>query len=163
MVGMRALRGRRTLLGVAAGAVLAAAAAAVILVTTASSHAEPTRSQFLAGVAAVCRVYGPRLDRIRPPDVAEPANVIVAVDRVLPLVTAQLRGVKTLKPPDELEPKVDRWLRLQERRIGILEKAKAAGKRQDFRVLSVAYVDFLLAGRETGALGKAIGIPHPPC
>jgi hypothetical protein len=160
---MRSLKGRRTLLGVASAAVTAGVAIAVILVATASSHAEPTRAQYLAGVAAICRVYGPRLDRIRPPDVAEPANVIAAVDRVLPIVRAQLRRVKTLEPPDELRPRVERWLGLQERRLGMLEKAHAAGRRQDFRTLSVAYVDFWLAGSETGRLGRAIGIPHPPC
>ena len=154
---------RRTVVGIAAAALTAGAVAAVVLVTTASSHAETTRAQYRAAVAAVCRVYGPRLDRIRPPDVAEPANVIVAVDRVLPLVNAQLRRVKALEPPDALRPQVSRWLVLQQRRLGILEKAQAAGRRQDFRTMSVAYVDFLLAGRETGSLGKAIGIPHPPC
>ena len=160
---MRALKGRRTLLGVASAAVTAGVAIAVILVATASSHAEPTRAQYLADVAAICRVYGPRLDRIRPPDVAEPANVIAAVDRVLPLVTAQLRRVRTLEPPRELRRQVDRWLALHERRLGMLRKAQAAGRRQDFRALGVAYVDFALAGSETGRLAREIGIPHPPC
>ena len=45
----------------------------------------------------------------------------------------------------------------------MLEKAHAAGRRQDFRALSVAYVDFALAGAETGRLAREIGIPHPPC
>jgi len=160
---MRRLGRRRTLLGVAAAIVIAAGAAGVILVTTARSHAEPTRAGYLEGVAAVCRVYGPKLDQIIPPDVAEPANVIAAVDRVLPLISAQLDRVERLPPPEELKPEVQRWLRLQKRRLGILGKARAAGRRQDFRALSVAYVDFLLAGRDTGALGVAIGIPHPPC
>ncbi len=150
------------LLGVAAAAA-AAGVAAVILVATASSHAEPTRAQYLAGVAAVCRDYGPRLDRIRPPDVAEPANVIDAVDRVLPLVTAQLRDVRAVEAPEELRPRIERWLALQERRLGKLEKAQAAGRRQDFRALGIAYVDFALAGSETGRLAREIGIPHPPC
>jgi hypothetical protein len=147
----------------AAAAVTAGIVAAAILVTTGSSHPETTRARYLAGVAAVCRVYGPKLDRIDPPDVAEPANVIVAVDRVLPLLEAQLRRVRALEPPDALRPRVARWLELQQRRLGILAKAQAAGRQQDFRTMSVAYVDFLLAGRETGGLGKAIGIPHPPC
>ncbi len=159
---MRALTGRRTLL-VAVAAVIAAVAVAVTLVTTASSRAEPTRAEYLAGVAAVCRVYGPRLDRIRPPDVAEPANVIDAVDRVLPLVEAQLRDVRAVEPPKELRPRVERWLALHERRLGKLKKAQAAGRRQDFRALGIAYVDFALAGSETGRLAREIGIPHPPC
>ena len=160
---MRALKGRRTLLGVASATVAAGVVTAVILVATASSHAEPTRAQYLAGVAAICRVYGPRLDRIRPPDVAEPANVIDAVDRVLPLVKAQLRDVRAVEPPEELRPRVERWLALQERRLGKLEKAQAAGRRQDFQALGIAYVDFALAGSETGRLAREIGIPHPPC
>ena len=150
------------MLGVAAAAV-AAGIVAVVLVATASSKDDPTRAQYLAQVAAICRLYGPKLDAIRPPDVAEPANVIDAVDRVLPVVTAQLREARALEPPEALRQKVERWLTLQERRLRILENAQAAGRRQDFRTLSVKYVDFALAGRETGGLGKAIGIPHPPC
>ena len=45
----------------------------------------------------------------------------------------------------------------------MLERALRAGRRQDFRALSVAYVDFILAGPKTARLGIAIGIPHPPC
>jgi hypothetical protein len=158
-----ALRRRRTIVGVAAAAAAAVAVVAVLLVTTGSSRAEPTRAEYLGAVGAVCRVYGPKLDRIDPPDVAEPANVIAAVDGVLPLLQAQLRRVRALEPPETLRPQVSRWLVLQQERLAILEKAQAAGRRQDFRTMSVAYVDFLLAGRETGSLGKAIGIPHPPC
>ena len=160
---MRALRGRRALLGVACGIVVAGVVAGVALVTTAHSSSESTRAQYLAAVAAICRVYGPKLDRIRPPDVAEPANVIAAVDRVLPLVRAQLRRVKALEPPHELKRRVDRLLALHQQRLHKLEQAQAAGRRQDFRALSVAYVDFALAGRETGSLAREIGIPHPPC
>ncbi len=162
MRGMRALSGRRTVLGVAAVAV-AAGIVAVIVVATARSHDEPTRAQYLAEVAAICRFYGPKLDTIRPPDVAEPANVIAAVDQVLPIVTAQLRRVGALEPPEEMRQKVERWLVLQDRRLGMLEKAQAAGRRQDFRTLSVKYVDFALAGSETGRLAREIGVPHPPC
>ena len=160
---MRAVRGRRALLGVVCAVVVAGVATAVVLVATAHSSPEPTRAQYLAGVAAICRVFGPKLDVIRPPDVAEPANVIAAVDQVLPLVQAQLRQVRGLTPPPSLRPRVDRWLVLQARRVGMLEKAQVAGQRQDFRAMSIAYVDFLLAGSKTSGLGRSIGIPHPPC
>ena len=45
----------------------------------------------------------------------------------------------------------------------MLEKALRAARRQDFRALSIAYVDFILAGPKIARLGSAIGIPHPPC
>lgn len=160
---MRAPRHRHVLLGAACAALTVGAAAAVVLVFRADSRAEPTQAQYFARVAAVCRVYGPRLDRIRPPDVAEPANVIAAVGLALPLIKAQERAVKALRAPGELRTRLARWFDLQDRRIGLLEKALRAGRRQDFRSLSVAYVDFILAGPETARLGSAIGIPHPPC
>jgi hypothetical protein len=114
-------------------------------------------------VAEICRVYGPKLDRIRPPDVAEPANVIAAINRVLPLVAAQQRRVRQLDQPSALRADLERWFRLQDRRLARLRAAVAAGRRQDFRTMSVAYVDFILAGADTGELGSRIGIPHPPC
>ena len=160
---MRALSRRRALVGVAGAVLVAGGATAIVLVTAAHSSPERTRAQYLADVAVICRVFGPKLDVIRPPDVAEPANVIAAVDRVLPVVKAQLGRVKRLEPPPSLRTKVERWLVLQDERLGLLEKARAAGRRQDFRALGIAYVDFLLAGRKTSGLGRSIGIPHPPC
>jgi hypothetical protein len=141
----------------------AAVAATVVLVFSSSSRAEPTRAQFLERVAAICRVYGPRLDQIRPPDVAEPANVIDAISRALPLARAQEREVRRLEAPAELRPRLARWFRLQERRLRMLEQALRAGREGDFRTLSVEYVDFILAGPEVARLGTAIGVPHPPC
>lgn len=160
---MRTLKRPRVLLGAACAFVTVGVAAALVLVFSASSRAEPTQAQYLAQVAAICRVYGPELDRIRPPDVAEPANVIAALVRVLPLVRAQEREVRALEAPPELHAKLARWFDRQDRRIGMLQTALRAARRQDFRALSVAYVDFILAGPETARLGSAIGIPHPPC
>jgi hypothetical protein len=160
---MRTLRGRRALLGAGCAVATAVAAIVVVLVFSASSEAAPTKAEYLARVAEICRVYGPALDTIRPPDVAEPANVIEAVERALPLVSAQERDVKALTAPPELRPRLEKWFTLQERRIRMLERALRAARRQDFRALSVAYVDFILAGPETARVGKTIGIPHPPC
>ncbi len=160
---MRALRHRHALLGAACAVLAAGVAAAVVLVFSADSRAEPTQAEYLARVAAVCRVYGPRLDRIRPPDVAEPANVIAAVELALPIVRAQEREVEALRPPAELRTRLTHWFDLQDRRIGMLEKVLRAARGQDFRTMSVAYVAFILAGPKAARLGSAIGIPHPPC
>jgi hypothetical protein len=160
---MRTLSRRRALLGAASALAAVGVAAAVVLVFSSSSRAEPTQAQYLARVAAICRVYGPALDKIRPPDVAEPANVIAAITRALPLARAQEREVKALEAPPELRARLAHWFELQDRRLGMLERALRAARQQDFRTLSVAYVDFILAGPEVARLGSAIGIPHPPC
>ena len=160
---MRTLRGRRALLGASCAIVAAGVAALFVLFSSASSRAESTKARYFVQVAEICRVYGPQLDKIRPPDVAEPANVIDAVERALPLITAQAREVEALEAPPELRAKLARWFRLQDRRIAMLERALRAARRLDLRTLSVEYVDFTLAGPETARLGSAIGIPHPPC
>lgn len=160
---MRTRRRRRALLFAACATLAAGAVAALVLVVTASPDAESTRARYLEQVASICRAYGPRLDVIRPPDVAEPANVIDAVTRALPLLRAQQREVRTLDAPAELRDELARWLVLQDRRLDMLDTALEAAGRQDFRALGIAYVDFMLAGSETARLGRAIGIPHPPC
>lgn len=137
--------------------------ATLVLVFSTDSKAAPTRSEYLAQVAAICGAYGPKLDRIRPPDVAEPASVMFAIDRVLPLLEAQVNEVRALRQPDDLRARLARWFRFHDRRLAMLEKANRAGRRQDFRTMSVAYVDFLLAAPKAAELSKAIGIPHPPC
>jgi hypothetical protein len=154
---------RQLLFGAGLLATAACVAIVVVLVFTVESAAAPTREEYLARVASICRIYGPRLDRIRPPDVSEPANVIEALERVTPLLKAQERDVRALTPPRALRTRVDRWLDLQERRLAILDRALRAARRQDFRTMSVAYVDFVLAGSEAARLGTAIGIPQPPC
>src|SRR3954447_23624693 len=53
----------------AACAVLSAAIAVGLVLAFASgtSEAAPTKSQYFARVAAICRIYGPKLDKIPPP------------------------------------------------------------------------------------------------
>ena len=77
-------------LGVAC-AVLAAAVAvgAVLAFGSGSSKAAPTKSEYFARVAAICRFYGPKLDKIPPPyDVTIPALITRSVTKVEPLQRA---------------------------------------------------------------------------
>jgi hypothetical protein len=158
-----AAKRRYVLLGAACALLAAGVAVGLVLVFSGNSKAAPTKAEYFARVAAICRVYGPQLDKIRPPDVAEPANVIAVMQLVLPLVRAQEREVRALRTPRELRPQLARWFELHDRRIAKLEKALRAGRKLDLRTMSVAYVDFLLAGPDAARLGTRIGIPHPPC
>jgi hypothetical protein len=162
---VRSSKWRGYLLPGAGSALLVTVAAVVVVFVFGSGkpHAALTKSQYFARVAAICRQYGPRLDAIPPADIAEPADVIDAVTRALPLVKAQVHAVRVLKAPVELRPQLKRWFKLHDRRIGELEAAVRAGRRQDLRALSIAYFKFQQLGPETAKLGSAIGMPHPPC
>ena len=160
---MDVLRRRHVLIGAAIALVAAGLASGVVLLFSGSSSAAPTRAQFLARVAAICQIYGHRLNAIVPPDIAEPANVIAAVRKALPLVKAQERAVRALDRPSDLRAQLARWFQLHSRRIAKLEEAARAGRDLDLRALGVAYTAFILQGPELAKLGSAIGIPHPPC
>lgn len=141
----------------------AGVAVALVLVRGPDSGADPTRAQYFARVAAICRVYGPKLDRIPPPDASGTGDVVAAIRLALPLVKAQAQEVRSLEAPQGLRLQLVRWFDLQDRRIEMLERALRAADGLDFLSVGVAYTEFTLSGPETGRLGDTIGIPHPPC
>ena len=160
---MRVSRNRAALIGGVGAVATAAVAGALVLVASSDSSAELTRAQYFARVAAICRVYGPRLDRIPPPDASGTGNVVAAIRLALPLVKAQAQDVRSLEAPQVLRPQLGRWFDLQDRRIEMLEKALRAADGLDFLSVGVAYTEFTLSGPEVGRLGDMIGIPNPPC
>jgi hypothetical protein len=156
---------RRWYLLVGAGCVLvvAAVAAGLVLIFSGTSEAAPTKAEYLARVAAICRVYGPKLDNVPAADIAEPGNVIESVSRALPIVKAETRAVRALEAPVELRAKLAQWFELHDRSIAKLEAALRAARKLDLRALIVAYGQFIVQGPKAERLGATIGIPHPPC
>jgi hypothetical protein len=152
-------------LGAAFVALSAAIAVGIVLVfSSGTSEAAPTKSQYFARVAAICRLYGPKLDKIRPPiDVTIPSEITESVKKVEPILRAEAAAVRRLKPPRELKAQLARWTKLNERSIAKLGVALRAAKRIDLRGIQVAYVQFVVIGAKAQKLGHAIGFPSPPC
>jgi hypothetical protein len=144
----------------------AIAVALVFAFTSGTSQAAPTKSEYFARVAAICRFYGPKLDKIPPPyDVTIPALITRSVTKVEPLLRAESEAVRRLKPPRELRAQLARWNELNEQSIAKLREAlrAAAAKMIDLRGIQVAYVEFVVIGAKAQKLGHAIGFPSPPC
>jgi hypothetical protein len=157
---------RRSYLGLGAACVALAAMIAVVIVLVGSgtSEAAPTKSQYFARVAAICRLYGPKLDKIRPPiDVTIPSEITESVQKVEPILRAEAEAVRRLKPPRELRAQLARWNDLNRRSIAKLGDALRAAKKIDLRGIQVAYVEFVVTGAKAQKLGHAIGFPSPPC
>src|SRR5579864_7255470 len=92
---------------VAAGVILAV----VLLVFSGSSQAAPTKAQYFAKIAAICRVYGPQLNKVPPPtDIAIPGVVVTSVSKALPILTKMTAKLHGVRPPTEIKTKVVRWL-----------------------------------------------------
>jgi hypothetical protein len=158
---------RRWYIGLAAVCVLVAVAFAgafVLVFSSGKSEAAPTKSQYFARVAAICRFYGPKLDKIPPPiDVTIPSEITESVRKVEPVLRAEADAVRRLKPPHELRAQLARWNELNNRSIAKLGEALRAAKKIDLRGIQVAYVEFVVTGAKAQRLGHKIGFPSPPC
>jgi hypothetical protein len=158
-------RGLRVGLACAALAIAAAVAVAIVLVANAGrSKAAPTRAEYLSAVAAICREYGPRLDKIPPPiDVTIPSEIVESVRKVEPILRAEAEAVRRLEPPRELRAQLAQWNELNRRSIAKLGESLRAAEKTDLRGIQVAYVEFVVTGAKAQKVGHAIGFPSPPC
>ena len=136
----------------------------VLVANTGSSKAAPTRAEYLSSVAAICRFYGPKLDKIPPPiDVTIPSEITESVRKVEPILRAEAEAVRRLEPPRELREQIAQWNELNRRSIAKLAVALRAAEKTDLRGIQVAYVEFVVTGAKAQKLGHAIGFPSPPC
>ena len=151
-------------LGAACAALAAAVAALVLVFATESSRAAPTKAEYFARIAAICRLYGPKLDKIPPPyDITIPALITRSVRKVEPILRAEAEAVRRLDPPRELRAQLASWNELNRSSIAKLGEALRAAKMTNLRGIQVAYVEFVVTGAKAQKLGKAIGFPSPPC
>ena len=153
------------LLAVGCTVVAVAVAAGIVLAFgSGTSHAAPSKREYFARVAAICRLYGPKLDKIPPPyDITIPALITRSVKKVEPILRAEADAMERLAPPRELRAQVARWNELNRRSIAKLAEALRAAQKTDLRGIQVAYVEFVVTGAKAQKLGHAIGFPSPPC
>jgi hypothetical protein len=156
---------RHLTLGLACAVLAIAIAVGIVLVAhRASSKTAPTRAEYLSNVAAICRLYGPKLDKIPPPiDVTIPSEITESVRKVEPILRAEAEAVRRLEPPRELREQIAQWNELNRRSIAKLAVALRAAEKTDLRGIQVAYVEFVVTGAKAQKLGHAIGFPSPPC
>ena len=160
----RAPRSYLKLGAVCAALAVAVALAVVLVANTGSSKAAPTRAEYLSRIAAICREYGPRLDKIPPPiDVTIPSEITESVRKVEPILRAEAEAVRRLEAPRELRKQVSQWNELNQRSIAKLGEALRAADKTDLRGIQVAYVEFVVTGAKAQKVGHAIGFPSPPC
>ena len=160
---MDAVERRFHLLVAGAGlAVAAGVAAAIVLAFAGSSKAGPTKAEYFARMAIVCRSYGARLDRIPPPiDLAIPGDVISQVSRALPVLEAQERSLRALRPPKELRARIEQWLGLLVRRNQGLAEARRSARRPDLGGMGRGWGQFFESKARASALARRIGVPNP--
>jgi|SRR5581483_4313919 len=151
-------------LGAACALIAGGIAAAAVLTFSGTSAAAPTKAEYFAEVAAICRVYGPKLDKIPPPaDLGIPSELAAAARKVLPVLQAESKAVRRLVPPRELRAKLARWSKLNDESVSKLAAVLPAARETNLRAVQISYVSFLVTGARAQRLGKSIGFPSPPC
>jgi len=156
---------RRWYLAIGSACVIAGGVAtALVLVFTSNSAAAPTKAEYFAKVAAICRTYGPKLDKVPPPaDLGIPSELEAAAKKVQPVLHAEADAVRRLEPPPELRAKLARWSHLNDQSIAKLDETLRAARETNLRGVQIAYVQFLVTGAKAQHLGRSIGFPSPPC
>jgi hypothetical protein len=143
---------------------MAVAGAFVLAFSSSRSEAAPTKSQYFAQVAAICRKYGPKLDKIPPPiDVSIPSELWESAEKVLPILRAEADAVHRLVPPTELREKLTRWIKLNDQSLARLAATLPAAREKNFQAVQTNYVAFIIRGAKAQRLGHEIGFPSPPC
>jgi hypothetical protein len=139
--------------------VIVAAAALAVWLGVGGSAAEPARKAYLAHVSAVCQSYARRLERVpAPSDPAAYGDVISSLERVLPLLRAQERAMRTIQPPSTLQPTVGRLFAIDRGSIAPLESALAAARRRDAGGVAKGLVRFSSVRDRVHSLAVAVGI-----
>jgi hypothetical protein len=151
----------RLLLGAACLLVAGGVATGVVLVFSDDSSAAPSKAEYFARVAAICRLYGPQLDKIDPPhDIAIPGEVVGPVQVVLPLIVAQTRDLHALRPPKELKGAIEHWLALKDRAIETLKRTLREGLLPDVRLMGPDWLLFVEQNEAAGKAAAKIGFPR---
>jgi hypothetical protein len=135
-------------------------ATGIVLAFSGKSEAALTKDEYFARIAAICRVYGPQLDKIDPPhDIAIPGEVVGPVSLALPLVVAETREVRALRPPRELAARVTHWLALKDRAITTLKRTLREALIPDVRRMGPDWLLYVNQAEAAAKAGGTIGFP----
>jgi hypothetical protein len=136
-------------------------ATGIVLAFSSSSEAALSKAEYFERVAAICRVYGPQLDKIHPPyDIAIPGEVAGPVSLALPLVEAETREVRALRPPKELAAEIKHWLALKNRSIATLERTLREARIPDVRRMGPDWLLYVDQAEAAAKAGGKIGFPE---
>jgi hypothetical protein len=150
---------RRALIAGALLAVAAAVAVPLALVATGDGGDEPTRSEYLAQVNAICHEYEQRLQEIPPP--ANPASPLIvkqSVARALPLVIERLERIRAVEPPRAMRAQVQTMLDTAEEATNALRQTLAAANAGNVARMARALGAFAALRDEARTRAEALGI-----
>lgn len=124
--------------------------------TTTADDQRLTREEYVRRADAICADYDRRLDDL--PDPEDVGEVAELAEEAFPIVQEGIRKLRELRPPQELGPQVEAWLRLNDanaRSIHSLEEAAGDG---DVRRVQEIASEAAENERRADELAKELGL-----
>jgi hypothetical protein len=120
--------------------VLPLALTAAVVVAGCGGKARLSRKQFVDRANAVCRKYEQKVTRamagINPGDQSQLAG---AIDKALPVIREGNDELRRLEPPQELQPRFDRWLKIADDEVAAAAQLRDAVKNNDAQAVRSAF------------------------
>ena len=97
-----------------------------------------SKTDYVKQADATCRKYEKRLQPLEREltETQSPQAAAKVIDRAIPVVREGVDELRDLKPPEDLEGRVDEWLDLNEKNTETLEKLRDAAKAGDEQKIS---------------------------
>jgi hypothetical protein len=115
-----------------------------------------TKEEFVEQADAICAEYDRRLDAL--PDPENVRGIADVANQAFPIAQEGIRKLRELRPPEELEPQVERWLRLNDANARAIHALAEAAENADTQRVQEIASDAAENERRADALAKEIGL-----
>jgi hypothetical protein len=115
-----------------------------------------SRAEYAARADAICAKYKRKLDALPKP--ASPADVATFAASALPLVRAEARELRTLRPPKEERDLAARWQRSNDEVVRAVDGLREAAASEDANRITAALATAQTVGGRSTTLSRALGM-----
>jgi hypothetical protein len=139
------------------------AALVAALLVSHGGGADPARTAYLGRVSSVCLTYARRLERVpAPSDPTAYGDVIASLRRVVPLLQAQERAMRTVPPPSGLRKAPESLFALDRSSVVPLQAALSAARRRDAGGVAKGLLRFSALRDRVHQAALALGVRCEP-
>jgi hypothetical protein len=114
-----------------------------------------SKSDFDSKASSICDTYQKKID-----DVAQPKDVKDIpgyIDKVLPILEEGTSKLDDLKPPADMQTKVDSWVSVQKDQVDQAKRLKAAAEKGDLAQVTKIANEADASNKRGNALAREIG------
>jgi hypothetical protein len=114
-----------------------------------------SKSDFDSKASSICDTYQKKID-----DVAQPKDLKAIpgyIDKVLPILEEGTSKLDDLKPPADMQTKVDAWVSIQKDQVDQAKRLKAAAEKGDLAEVTKIANEADASNKRGNALAREIG------